>query len=89
LPGLKSISFDYASYGSHSGGTLVLYSQTQGGSWTKVNEVIAPSWNDETGMLDTSYTVNINQKARFKIVREGGLANYTSVNIDNIVIVTE
>jgi 2',3'-cyclic-nucleotide 2'-phosphodiesterase (5'-nucleotidase family) len=87
LPGLKSISFDYASYGSHSGGTIVLYSQTQGGIWTKVNEVVAPAWG---GSMETaSYTTNINQRVRFRIVREGGLGSSSSVNIDNIVIVTE
>jgi hypothetical protein len=87
LPGFKSISFDYASYGSHTGGTIVLYTQIPGGVWVKVNEVTAPAWGSD--MLTTSYNINITTNARFKIVREGGLGSNSTVNIDNIVIATE
>jgi hypothetical protein len=87
LPGLKSISFDYASYSSHSGGAIVLYTQIPGGTWTKVNEVIAPAWGGS--MQNAGYTTNINQRVRFRIVREGGLGTSSTVNIDNIVIVCE
>jgi len=81
--GIQMVSFDYASYGSHSGGAIVLYYQIKGGaSWVKVGEVTAPAWGG--AMLNASYNINTTSAVRIKIVREGGLANYTSVNIDNI-----
>ena len=81
--GIQTVSFDYASYGSHSGGTIVLYYQIKGGAgWVKAGEVTAPAWSG--AMLNASYDINTTSAVRIKIVREGGLTNYTSVNIDNI-----
>jgi hypothetical protein len=83
--GIQAVSFDYASYSSHSGGAIVLYYQIKGSpAWVKVSEVTAPAW--EGNMQTATSNLNISSAARVKIVREGGLANYTSVNIDNIVI---
>jgi hypothetical protein len=87
IDGIKSIYFDYASYSSHSGGIVALYSQIQGNAnWVKVgDDVTAPAWSG--AMLNVGFDLNINQKVRFKIVREGNVANQTSVNIDNVIIV--
>jgi hypothetical protein len=83
--GIQTVSFNYASYSSHSDGAIVLYYHIKGSSsWVKAGEVVAPAWDSETGMLKASYNINTTNPARIRIVREGGLANYTSVNIDNI-----
>ncbi|MDR2941081.1 MAG: 5'-nucleotidase C-terminal domain-containing protein [Treponema sp.] len=83
--GIRTVSFDYASYSSHSGGAIVLYYQIKGSTnWVKSGEVTAPAW--ESAMLTVSSNINTTSSVRIKIVREGGLANYTSVNIDNIVV---
>jgi hypothetical protein len=86
--GIQSISFDYASYSTHNGGVIVLSYQTQGSStWTVAGTVTAPLWTSTNAMQMTSdFAINTTQATRFKIVREGSLANSTSVNIDNIVI---
>jgi hypothetical protein len=86
LNGIKAIYFDYASYSSHSNGTIVLYYQIKDGAWEKVDEVTAPAWEGE--MLYAKFDIN-KTNVRFKIVREGYLANFTSVNIDNIVITAD
>ncbi|MCL2066461.1 MAG: 5'-nucleotidase C-terminal domain-containing protein [Treponema sp.] len=81
--GIETISFDYASYGTHSGGTIVLYYHIEGtASWVKAGKISAPAWSG--AMLNESYNLNVTDSVRIKIVREGGLSNFTSVNIDNI-----
>jgi len=83
--GAKTVSFDYASYSSHSNGTIVLYYHIKGNStWTKAGEVTAPAWDGS--MKKASYNINTASPVRIKIVREGGLAQFTSVNIDNIAV---
>jgi len=84
--GIKTVSFDYASYGTHSNGTIVLYYHIKGSSsWTKAGEVTASKWSDDNPVMSpASFNINITSPVRIRIVREGGLANYTSVNIDNI-----
>jgi hypothetical protein len=84
--GIKAIYFDYASYSSHSNGTIALYYQIEGGDWVKAGEIAAPSWEGE--MLNAKFDIN-KTNVRFKIVREDGLANFTSVNIDNIIITAD
>ena len=85
INGIKSIYFDYASYGTHSNGKIVLYSQNKGnGNWVKVGDVTSPSWDGD--MLNAKFDLNIIGGVRFKIVREGDLENFTSVNVDNIII---
>jgi len=81
--GIQAVSFDYASYSSHSNGTIVFYYQIKNSAdWVKAGEVIAPAWSG--AMLNTSFNINTTSAVRVKIVREGGLATGTSVNIDNI-----
>jgi hypothetical protein len=83
--GIQTVSFDYASYSSHSGGTIVLYYHIKGSAaWVKAKEVTAPAWGSE--MLNTSFNINTTNPVRIKIVREGGLTSGTTVNIDNIVV---
>jgi len=86
LNGIKSIYFDYASYSSHGNGKIALYSQVNGGDWEKVDDVTAPSW--EGSMLKAKFNIN-KTNVRFKIVREDDMANFTSVNIDNIIIIAD
>jgi hypothetical protein len=85
ISGIKTVYFQYASYSSHSGGTIALYSQVKDGQWVKVgNEITVPVWG--TAMLNAKFDLNIASNVRFKIVREGNVGNTTSVNIDNIII---
>jgi len=87
LSGIKSVYFDYASYSSHNNGKIVLSYQEKGSStWVPVKEIIAESWGDK--MLTAKGDIN-KSNVRFKIAREGDLASFTSVNIDNIVITAE
>jgi hypothetical protein len=86
INGIKSIYFDYASYSNHNGGVIALYYQIEGGDWVKAGEVAAPSWEGE--MVNAQFDIN-KTNVRFKIVREVGLANFTSVNIDNIIITAD
>ncbi|MDR2941083.1 MAG: hypothetical protein LBV17_00630 [Treponema sp.] len=86
INGIKSIYFDYASYGTHSNGTIVLYYQIKDSEWVKAGEVTAPAW--EGAMFKASFDIN-KTNVRFKIVREGNLTGYSSVNIDNIVIAAD
>ncbi|WP_461255762.1 MBG domain-containing protein [Treponema sp. R80B11-R83G3] len=88
LIGIKSIYFDYASYGTHSNGIISVYYQIKGSDWVKVGEVIAPSWDENEGMLSEKFDIN-QANVRFKIVREGDLANFTSINVDNIIITAD
>jgi hypothetical protein len=83
--GIGEASFYYASYSSHSGGKIVLYYSIDGGNtWIEGGSVIAPSWNDAGEMLKATFAINIPGNIRVKVARTGGLANYTSVNIDNL-----
>jgi len=89
--GIKTISFKYASYSSHSNGKIILYYEEEsGGGWVEAGTVTALSWTAAGSVMSQSETFAINKtgSVRFKIVREGGLANSTSVNIDNIVVTT-
>jgi len=83
--GIQTVSFKYASYSSHSNGKIVFYYLVKGSSgWVNGGTVTAPAWDAATGMLTATYTVNTTSPTRIKIVREGSLANSTSVNIDDI-----
>jgi hypothetical protein len=83
--GIGVVSFAYASYSNHSNGIIVLYYSTdQGTTWVLGGSVTAPAWGGE--MLSGSFSINMLGNARIKIVREGSLANSTSVNIDDICI---
>jgi hypothetical protein len=88
INGIKSISFDYASYSNHSGGTLVVYYQKEGEStWTEAGRVDSiPSWSDAgSEFMNASFDINITGNVRFKIEKDN-TASGTSVNVDNIVL---
>jgi len=83
--GIKKISFDYASYSSHSGGVIILYYQKQGETnWTEVNRVTAPAWNTVNEMQKASFDINQTGKVRFKIEKLYVGSGYISANVDNI-----
>jgi len=85
--GIESISFDYASYGSHKGGTIILYYQKENENWEEVDRIIGiPSWNaGGSQILNAKFEINITGNVRFKIEKVNALSD-TSVNIDNIII---
>jgi hypothetical protein len=87
--GIESISFDYASYGSYKGGTIILFCKKEEGDWEEVDRITnIPSWTSGgSQMLNAKYEVNITDKVRFKIEKVNANGN-TSVNIDNILITT-
>ena len=81
--GIGEVSFYYASYSGHSGGIIVLYYSTNGGTtWTDGGTVTAPAWDGE--MLQAHFILNIQGSVRVKIVREGELTGSKTVNIDDL-----
>jgi hypothetical protein len=87
--GIKSISFDYASYGNHKGGTIILfYQKEEDEDWIEAGRVTnVPPWNEEDGkMLKAEFNVNVTGKTRFKIEKLYVGSGSISVNVDNIVI---
>ena len=86
--GLGYLKFKYGSYSTHEGGQLsAYYSTDQGKSWTLITSIIAPTWINGGEELQTANLfVNVSGNIRVKIARDGNLANFTSVNIDDIEI---
>jgi len=87
--GIKSISFDYGSYGGHSGGTLIVSWQKQGGSWVEADRIEnIPSWT-EAGeeMLNANIDINQTGKVRFKIEKLYVGSGSISANVDNIEVI--
>jgi len=86
--GIESISFDYASYGTHKNGKIELYYQKEGeNNWVNAGDVTAPAWATVKDMRNAVFFINEKGNIRFKIekVTEKGS---TTVNVDNIVINT-
>lgn len=84
--GIGDVSFRYASYGTHSGGTVyVQYSTDQGTTWNDVpnNSVTAPAWDEVVGMLSATIPVNVAGTVRIRIFKPQE-ATSRSVNIDNL-----
>lgn len=84
--GIGDVSFRYASYGTHSGGTVyVQYSTDQGTTWNDVpnNSVTAPAWDEAVGMLSATVPVNVAGTVRIRIFKAQEAAS-RSVNIDNL-----
>lgn len=84
--GIGTVSFRYASYSTHSGGTFVIqYSADQGVVWNDVpnNSFTAPAFDAGVGMLYGSVDVNIPGNVRIRIYKTSQ-GSGTSVNIDNI-----
>jgi hypothetical protein len=81
--GIGEVSFYYASYSTHSGGQIVLYYSTNGGtSWTLAGSPLtAPAWSG--AMIKASFILNISGNVRIKIAREEVKTN-SSVNIDDL-----
>ncbi|MDR0455315.1 MAG: 5'-nucleotidase C-terminal domain-containing protein [Treponema sp.] len=85
--GIKSVSFDYASYSSHSGGIITLYYHVKGSSsWVNAGSVTAPAWDG--AMVNKTFTINATGETRFKIVKSSQSGS-TSVNVDNIEVTCE
>jgi len=89
--GIKSISFDYGTYGNQAGGgILVVYYQKEGGNWVEAGKVEnIPSWvNGGSKFQKANIPVNQTGKVRFKIAREGNFqsTSTTTTNIDNIIV---
>jgi hypothetical protein len=89
INGIESISFDYASFGGHKNGTIILSCKREEENWEEVDRLTnIPSWNEGgSQMLNAKFDINITDKVRFKIEKVNASGN-TSVNIDNIVITT-
>jgi hypothetical protein len=87
--GIESISFDYASYSTHSNGKIILFCKKEEENWEEVDRIInIPSWsNGGSKMLNVKFEVNIKGNVRFKIEKVNASGS-TSVNIDNIIITT-
>ena len=80
--GVGDVKFYYASYSTHSGGTInVYYSANGGNNWADGGSVVAPAWDGN--MIQAVIPINVSGNVRIKIAREGGLSNGTSVNIDD------
>jgi len=88
--GIKSISFDYGSYSTHSGGTIIVCYQIEGGSWVEAGRVSGiPSWTaGGSKLLNAKINVNQTGKVRFKIEKLYVGSGSISANIDNIVVTT-
>jgi hypothetical protein len=87
--GIESISFDYASFGSHKNGKIELYYQKEGdNNWIKAGEVTAPAWSLDNKMQNALFLINETCKIRFKIEKVTVKSKTESVNIDNILITT-
>jgi hypothetical protein len=81
--GIGEATFYYASYSTHSGGQIVIYYSINGGnSWISCGSVTSPAWSG--AMSKATFTLNIPGNVRVKIIREGGLKNGTTVNIDDL-----
>ncbi|MCL1850803.1 MAG: chitobiase/beta-hexosaminidase C-terminal domain-containing protein, partial [Bacteroidetes bacterium] len=86
--GIGTVSFHYASYSTHSGGTIHVQYSTDGGStWTTAGSITnIPSWvAGGSQMLEASIEVNAPGNARIRITKPSQ-AGSTSVNIDNLCI---
>jgi len=86
--GIESISFNYASYSSHSNGSItVQYSTNQGATWITADSIHSiPSWVvGGSKMLETTVAIGIPQSVRLRITKVSQSGS-TSVNIDNICI---
>jgi len=83
--GIESISFDYASYGANSGGTIIIYIQRENEDWEEAGRVTdIPSWTDGgSQMMNAKFEINITDKVRFKIEKVS-TSSGKSVNVDNI-----
>ena len=87
---ITSISFDYASYSSHNGGEIILYTQEMDGEWTAEGSVIADAWEGAMQTIEFDLGAGGKENVRFKIEKViTPDSNFTSVNIDNIVIIGE
>jgi len=88
--GIKSISFDYASYGTHEGGIIILYYQKENdnGNWVEAGEVTAPAWSVNNKMQNALFLINETGNIRFKIEKVSVKSNKASVNVDNIAVTT-
>ena len=87
--GIESISFDYASYGTHNNGKIELYYQKEEEeNWIKAGDVISPKWSLDNKMQNVVFFINETGKIRFKIVKVTENSKLKFVNIDNIIITT-
>jgi len=86
--GIGTVSFKYASYSSHSGGSVYVQYSTDGGqNWSEAStSFTASAWNATTGMLDASVTLNIAGKVRIRVIKKKQSGTTNSVNIDDIVL---
>jgi len=86
IDGIKSISFDYASYSDHKEGVIIVSYQKQSDTnWTEVDRITAGTWAAD-GWKTASYTINQAGNVRFKIEKLYVGSGKISVNIDNIII---
>jgi len=86
--GIGTVSFNYASYSSHSGGIINLqYSTDQGETWITAETITnVPSWiAGGSQMLEASFDLDIPGNVRIRITKNSQSGS-TSVNIDNICI---
>ncbi len=78
VSGAGTVSFQYGSYGSHSGGIIRLQKSTDQadalagtGTWTNVGDsILVPSWTEAgSALLEASFPVNIQENVRFRIIK--------------------
>ncbi|MCL2435134.1 MAG: chitobiase/beta-hexosaminidase C-terminal domain-containing protein [Lentimicrobiaceae bacterium] len=86
--GIRTVMFDYASYGTHQNGVINLDCSTdQGATWTNVGSVNAPSWAAGGSVMQrANFTVNVPESARIRITKQSQSGTIHSVNIDDICI---
>jgi len=84
--GIGNLTFKYGAYAAHNGGQIsAFYSIDQGSNWDLIESVMAPTWvAGGSEMLTANFEVNVPGNIRVRIVRDGTLANSTTVNIDDI-----
>jgi hypothetical protein len=84
--GAGVVSFNYGSFGSHSGGEFVLQKSTNAGvNWTDVGEkVVVPAWSGT--FLTYSALVNELGNVRFRIFMTVTTNANTQVNIDDFMV---
>ena len=83
FPGIHSVAFNYAMYGSDGQGTLAIQTSPNGADWTTFTNVIADGI--QTSFSSFSNTLALEEAAYLRFKMTGG-ADGDRVNIDDIVV---
>ena len=83
FPGIHSVAFQYAMYGSYTKGTLSVQTSPNGTDWSTFTNVVVDGIR--TNFVSFSNTLALMQAAYLRIQLVDGIAGQT-VNLDNLVI---